>query len=46
LNVMINVKSVTDRQFVASKVAELDELLSQASAATEACDRSVRKAMS
>jgi methenyltetrahydrofolate cyclohydrolase len=45
LNVMINVKAVSDRQFVAGQVAELDELLSQASAATEACDQSVRKAM-
>src|SRR5262249_43756649 len=46
LNVMINVKAVSDRQFVASQVAELDELLSQASPAIEACDQSVKKAMS
>ena len=46
LNVMINVKAVSDRQFVASQVAELDELLSRASAATEACEQSVRQAMS
>jgi methenyltetrahydrofolate cyclohydrolase len=46
LNVMINVKAVTDRQFVTNQLSELDELLSQAAAATEACDQFVRKAIS
>jgi methenyltetrahydrofolate cyclohydrolase len=46
LNVMINVKAVSDRQFVANQVAELDELLSRASAASEACEQSVRMTMS
>jgi methenyltetrahydrofolate cyclohydrolase len=46
LNVMINVKAVTDRQFAADQLTELDALLSQASAATEACYRFVSKAIS
>jgi methenyltetrahydrofolate cyclohydrolase len=46
LNVMINVKAMTDRQFAASQLRELEELLSQASAATEACYQSVRRAIS
>jgi len=45
LNVMINVKAMTDRQFVAKQLAELDALLSQASVATEACYQSVRQAI-
>jgi methenyltetrahydrofolate cyclohydrolase len=46
LNVMINVKAVTDHQFVANQLSELDELLPQASVATEACDQFVRRAIS
>jgi formiminotetrahydrofolate cyclodeaminase len=45
LNVMINVKAITDRQFVIEQLAELDELLAHASAATEACYQSVRKSI-
>jgi formiminotetrahydrofolate cyclodeaminase len=45
LNVMINVKAITDRQFVTHQVAELDKLLSHASAATEACYQSVKKSI-
>jgi len=43
LNVMINAKIITDRQFATNQLAELDALLSHASAATEACYQSVRK---
>jgi methenyltetrahydrofolate cyclohydrolase len=46
LNVMINIKAMTDREFVASQLAELDELVSRASAATEACYQSVRQSIS
>jgi len=46
LNVMINIKAMTDRPFVAKQLTELDELLSQASVATEACYQSVRKSIS
>jgi methenyltetrahydrofolate cyclohydrolase len=46
LNVMINVKAMTDRQFVASQLRELDALLAPASAATDACYQSVRQAIS
>jgi methenyltetrahydrofolate cyclohydrolase len=45
LNVMINVKAITDHQFVTHQVAELDKLLSHASAATEACYQSVKKSI-
>jgi methenyltetrahydrofolate cyclohydrolase len=45
LNVMINAKVMTDRQFATSRLAELDALLSHASAATEGCYQSVRKAI-
>jgi len=45
LNVMINAKVTTDRQFVTGQLAELDALLLHASAATEACYQSVRKAI-
>lgn len=46
LNVMINIKAMMDRPFVAEQLTELDELLSQASAATEACYQSVRQSIS
>ncbi|HXW29458.1 MAG TPA: cyclodeaminase/cyclohydrolase family protein [Xanthobacteraceae bacterium] len=46
LNVMINIKAMTDRPFVAKQLTELDELLSQASVATEACYQSVRQSIS
>jgi formiminotetrahydrofolate cyclodeaminase len=45
LNVMINVKAITDRQFVTHQLAELDKLLSHASTASEACYQSVRKSI-
>jgi methenyltetrahydrofolate cyclohydrolase len=45
LNVMINAKVMTDRQFATSRLAELDALLLHASAATEGCYQSVRKAI-
>jgi methenyltetrahydrofolate cyclohydrolase len=46
LNVMINVKAMTDPQFVANQLTELDELLSRASVSTEACYQFVRQAIS
>jgi methenyltetrahydrofolate cyclohydrolase len=46
LNVMINVKAMTDREFAANQLTELDELLAQASVAAEACYQSVRQAIS
>jgi methenyltetrahydrofolate cyclohydrolase len=45
LNVMINVKAITDRQFVTHQLAELDTLLSRASTTTEACYQSVKKSI-
>lgn len=45
LNVMINVKAVTERQFVIHQLAELDKLLSRASAATETCYQFVSKSI-
>jgi formiminotetrahydrofolate cyclodeaminase len=44
--VMINVKAMTDREFAANQLTELDELLAQASVAAEACYQSVRQAIS
>jgi formiminotetrahydrofolate cyclodeaminase len=43
LNVFINVKAITDRSFVEQKLAELDQVLSQAAAVTESTYEAVKK---